>query len=130
MLLLDDQQVTELQALLAAVKDKEDMRIYPGLTQLRFPEDCPPGYPKCPILDKALFMKPLVDAANDLLDWLDTEKEWRLAEYVGASDELVPVLTPREKIIGEYLDIDPVEMEKERRILLDYSREQNAKRGA
>jgi len=62
-------------------------------------------------------------AQGDFLTWLQEEKHWELCELI--NDRLyVPVRFQMEKLLAEFHGIDLNKVEKERRALLDFLRNQ------
>ncbi|MCK4497080.1 MAG: hypothetical protein KAU24_02735 [Candidatus Aenigmarchaeota archaeon] len=61
---------------------------------------------------------------EEFLDWLN-EKEILLSAYIKFKDyaeRLAPILKNRQELLDEYFDIDPVQLEKERREWLEQAR--------
>ena len=63
---------------------------------------------------------------EEFLDWLN-ENEILLGEYIKPYkamdiERLAPILKNRQEFLDEYFDIDPVQLEKERRELLEQAR--------
>ena len=63
---------------------------------------------------------------QEFLDWLN-ENEILLGEYIKPYkamdvERLAPILKNSQELLDEYFDIDPVQLEKERRELLDEAR--------
>lgn len=65
---------------------------------------------------------------EEFLDWLN-EKEILLGEYIklseGYAERLAPILKNRQELLDKYFDIDPVQLEKERRELLEQARKRS-----
>ena len=61
---------------------------------------------------------------EEFLDWLN-EKEILLSSYIkfkNYAERLAPVLKNGQELLDEYFDIDPVQLGKERRELLELAR--------
>lgn len=61
---------------------------------------------------------------EEFLDWLN-EKEILLSTYIKFKDyaeRLAPILENRQELLDEFFDIDSVQLEKERRELLEQAR--------
>jgi len=62
---------------------------------------------------------------EEFLDWLN-ENEILLGEYIrlseGCAERLAPILKNRQELLDEFFGIDPVQLEKERRELLEQAR--------
>jgi hypothetical protein len=63
---------------------------------------------------------------EEFMDWLN-EKKILLGEYVKPfkymdTERMAPILKNRQELLDEYFDIDPVQLDKERRELLAKAR--------
>lgn len=75
--------------------------------------------PTYPQHEKLISIKDQLLAIADFLDWLNNEKVILLASY-GNSDSnwLTPDGTAKDRLLAEYFEIDPVELETEKRAML------------
>ena len=65
---------------------------------------------------------------EEFLDWLN-ENEILLGEYIKPYkamdvERLAPILSNKQELLDKYFDIDPVQLEKERRELLEQARKE------
>lgn len=68
---------------------------------------------------------------GEFLDWLN-EKEILLSTYIkfkNYAERLAPIPKNRQELLDEYFDIDPVQLDKERRELLEQARVEDLKEG-
>ena len=68
-------------------------------------------------------------AIEGFLDWLN-EMEILLGEYIKPYkamdiERMAPILKNRQELLDKYFDIDPVQLEKERRELLEQARKED-----
>jgi len=66
---------------------------------------------------------------EEFLDWLN-EGKILLGSYIklyedSDTEEMAPILQNRQELLDEYFNIDPVQLEKERRELLEQARKQS-----
>jgi len=54
------------------------------------------------------------------------EQEWEIAQFNNETDRMYPIQKRPEEIIGMFLEIDPVKLEKEKRAMLDEVRSLNS----
>ena len=81
-------------------------------------------YPDTPELDKIKEVSKESRKIGDFLEWLQYEKNWRLA-YYDSYDELTPAAFSIEPLLAEFFDIDLDKAEKERMAVLEWVRGQN-----
>uniref|UniRef100_A0A6M3X6A3 Uncharacterized protein n=1 Tax=viral metagenome TaxID=1070528 RepID=A0A6M3X6A3_9ZZZZ len=93
--------------------------------------------PECPECDKLGKRLAEWNAIYPFMEWLQEKKIWLAhtitkREYYGACyedepmDTMVPIPQNLENLLYEYFEVDPAELERERRALLESLREAEA----
>ena len=83
---------------------------------------------KTPELDKMSIVQDKSQAIGQFIEWLgERDPQLYLCECAKEEEGFFPVYPSIEKLLAEYFEIDLNKVEKERRELLDYVRQQNKK---
>jgi hypothetical protein len=83
---------------------------------------------KTPELDKMSLIQDKSQAIGGFIEWLgERDPQLYLCECAKEEEGFFPVYPNIEKLLAEYFEIDLDKIEKERRELLDYVRQQNKK---
>jgi hypothetical protein len=77
--------------------------------------------PETPLLNKLRAERDKSVLLSQFLDWLE-EEGLQLAAYAPRGYALEVVAYSKERLIGRFLEIDPIELDKEREALLEYQR--------
>ena len=79
-----------------------------------------PEKPKYPMLERNADKSCEWDAIRGFIDWIHEEHRIVFARWSGrCNDRLEPALESLDKLIAEFLEIDPDQLEAERRALIE-----------
>lgn len=76
--------------------------------------------------EKMKAIQPETQTIGNFLGWLTEDKEVILAMYPRKGVGLCETFYPKDKLLEEYFDIDPIKVETEKRLMLEEMRSNEA----